>query len=111
MFPKKWFFSGKKLAGYIYFDYLCRKNENMSPLFRRENGYSFRIYSNEESRMHIHVIKSECEAKFWLEPQVELAENNGFAEHDINRIIKIVEKYGNEFKSKFIQHIGKRVDD
>ena len=87
------------------------KKENMSPVFRRENGYSFRIYSNEESRIHIHVLKSECEAKFWLEPQVELAENNGFAEHDINRIKKIVEKYGSEFKSKFIQHIGKRVND
>ena len=34
-----------------------------------------------------------------------------FAEHDINRIKKIIEKYGSEFKSKFIQHIGKRVND
>ena len=28
--PQKMVFSGKKLAGYIYFDYLCRKNENLS---------------------------------------------------------------------------------
>ena len=28
----------------------------MSPVFRRESEYTFKIYSNEEERMHIHVI-------------------------------------------------------
>ena len=36
----------------------------MSPKFRQENGYVFRIYSNEEERMHIHVVKAGCEAKY-----------------------------------------------
>ncbi|MBR1521226.1 MAG: DUF4160 domain-containing protein [Bacteroidaceae bacterium] len=58
----------------------------MSPVFRRENGYKFKIYSNEEERMHIHVVRAENEAKFWLEPQVELAENDGFANHELNKI-------------------------
>lgn len=40
----------------------------MSPTFRKEEGYCFKIYSNEEERKHIHVIKAEKEAKFWLEP-------------------------------------------
>ena len=74
--PQKMVFSGKKLAGYIYFDYLCRKK-----------------------RIGVQCLED------------RLAENNGFAEHDINRIKKIVEKYGNEFKSQYIRHIGKRVDD
>ena len=43
--------------------------------------------------------------------KIELAENNGFAEYELNKIKKIVEKYGNEFKSQYIRHIGKRVDD
>ena len=34
----------------------------MSPTFRRYKGYSFKIYSNEEERMHIHVIKEDHEA-------------------------------------------------
>lgn len=37
----------------------------MSPTFRNEKGYKFKIYSNEEERMHIHVVKEDCEAKLW----------------------------------------------
>jgi hypothetical protein len=49
----------------------------MSPVFRRESEYTFKIYSNEEERMHIHVICGGHEAKYWLEPRVELAKNSG----------------------------------
>ncbi len=34
----------------------------MTPVFRREDGFDFKIFSNEEERKHIHVIKAECEA-------------------------------------------------
>ena len=54
----------------------------MSPKFRKEEGFVFKIYSNEEERMHIHVVKAETEAKFW-----------------------------NEFKQQFAAHIGRRIDD
>ena len=50
----------------------------MSPKFKEQNGFVFKIYSNEEERMHIHVLKAENEAKYWLEPKIELAENFGF---------------------------------
>lgn len=50
----------------------------MSPVFKREEGFVFKIHSNEEERMHIHVIKAENEAKIWLEPQVEIAWNDEF---------------------------------
>ncbi|WP_418874705.1 DUF4160 domain-containing protein [Xylanibacter rarus] len=36
----------------------------MSPKFKEENGFVFKIYSNEEERKHVHVIKAENEAKF-----------------------------------------------
>ena len=29
----------------------------MSPVFRRENEYTFKIFSNEEERMLIHVLE------------------------------------------------------
>ena len=61
--------------------------------------------------MHIHVIRAEKEAKFWLEPNVELAENDGFANHELNKIQKMVEQYGDQFKEQFSQHIGKRIND
>lgn len=83
----------------------------MSPVFRRESEYTFKIYSNEEERMHIHVLCDGKEAKYWLEPQVELAKNTGIPEHKLNEIKKIVEKYADSFKEQFSQHIGKRIDD
>lgn len=83
----------------------------MIPKFRQEDGYTFKIYSNEEERMHVHVVKGGHEAKFWLEPEMELARNYGFGEADLKKITKIVEQYGNDFKRQFAAHIGKRVDD
>ena len=83
----------------------------MSPKFRKEEGFVFKIYSNEEERMHVHVVKAENEAKFWLEPTIELAENFGFNNKEIKKISKMVETYGNEFKQQFAAHIGRRIDD
>ena len=83
----------------------------MSPVFRRENEYTFKIYSNEEERMHIHVLYGKLEAKFWLEPHVELAKNSGIPEHKLNEIKRLVEKYADNFKEQLRQHIGKRIDD
>lgn len=83
----------------------------MSPKFRQEDRYTFKIYSNEEERKHIHVVKAEYEAKFWLEPNIELAENYGFNTKDLKKITQIIEQYGNEFKQQFAAHIGKRLDD
>ena len=83
----------------------------MSPVFRRESEYTFKIYSNEEERMHIYVIYGGLEAKYWLEPRVELAKNTGIPEHKLNDIKRIVDKYADDFKEQFRQHIGKRIDD
>ena len=83
----------------------------MSPKFRQEDGFVFKIYYNEEERMHIHVVKAENEAKFWLEPTIELAENYGFGSKDLKKITKIIEENGNHFKEQFTAHIGRRIDD
>lgn len=83
----------------------------MSPKFKQEDGYVFKIYSNEEERKHIHVVKAEFEAKFGLEPEVELAENHSFNNKELKKITQLVRKYGDEFKQQFAAHIGKRIDD
>ncbi len=101
----------KKSSNFAPWKIICKRRKHMSPVFRRENGYKFKIFSNEEERMHIHVIRAEKEAKFWLEPNVELAENDGFANHELNKIQKMVEQYGDQFKEQFSQHIGKRIND
>ncbi len=57
----------------------------MCPKFLAQNGFTFSIFSNEENKMHIHVFKDDNEAKFWLEPIVELAYNNGFKAKEIKQ--------------------------
>lgn len=71
----------------------------------------FKIYSNEELQMHIHVVKAENEAKYWLEPDIELAENFGFSSKELSFIEKILKENGDDFKIKFARHTGKRLDD
>ena len=83
----------------------------MSPVFRRESEYTFKIYSNEEERIHIHVVFGTHEAMYWLEPTVELAKNSGIPEHKLSEIKKIVERNADRFKEQFREHIGKRIDD
>lgn len=83
----------------------------MSPKFKGQNGFVFKIYSNEEERMHIHVLKAENEAQYWLEPKIELAENFGFKGKELNYIEKILKENGDDFKIKFARHTGKRLDD
>lgn len=48
----------------------------MSPRALLIDGFDFFFYSKEEDRMHIHVEKGECDAKFWIEPSVELVYNH-----------------------------------
>lgn len=83
----------------------------MSPVFRREEGYVFKVYSNEEERKHIHVLKGGCEAKYWLEPQIELDKNYGFDSRELKKILKIIEDNASDLKYKFALHVGKRTDD
>jgi hypothetical protein len=49
----------------------------MSPTIFREGGFRFFFFSREERRIHVHVHSGNGEAKFWLEPDVELAQNYG----------------------------------
>lgn len=71
----------------------------MSPKFKELNGFVFKIYSNEEKRMHIHIVKAENEAKFWLEPEIELAENFGFNSKELSFIEKYLENMETILKS------------
>ena len=56
--------------------------------------------------MHVHVMCADGEAKFWLEPQVELARNHRLSRHQIKEIEVIVEVHQNEFVSAWQRVFG-----
>jgi hypothetical protein len=54
-------------------------HEHMAPTIFRAHGFRFFFFSREESRLHVHVNHAEGEAKFWMEPQIALAQNIGLS--------------------------------
>jgi len=76
----------------------------MSPTFLNEKGYRFFTWSKEEERKHVHVVQGAKQCKFWLEPTIEIADNNGFRKFELNEILKIITKNETEFKNKWNQH-------
>ena len=54
--------------------------------------------------MHIHVLTGAGEAKFWLEPSVEMAMNRGIAEQDIKVITKQIKERTDEIKDAWKRH-------
>ncbi|MBW1678111.1 MAG: DUF4160 domain-containing protein [Deltaproteobacteria bacterium] len=79
----------------------------MSPTIFREKGYRFFFFSREESRMHVHVYCGGGEAKFWLEPEIELARNYRLSRLQLKQIEKIIEAHYDELTSAWKTHFGR----
>ena len=65
------------------------------PVVYRYHGYKFFFYSNEGSPLepaHIHVRSGGKEAKFWLDPEVAMAQNNGFDARTIRLLLDVTEQ-------------------
>lgn len=66
-----------------------------------------RKISREEARMHVHVQSAEAEAKFWMEPQIELDQNLGFPDREVGRILKLLEDRQGEIRQAWNQHFSR----
>ena len=76
----------------------------MSPTVFRYKDYRFFFFSREETRKHVHVISSEGEAKFWLEPIVALAEKSELNARQLKEIQGIVERRKDEISRAWNKH-------
>lgn len=54
--------------------------------------------------MHVHVISPDGEAKFWLEPEIEIAVNKGLSQTELNELKKIIEERQDEIRSNWQRH-------
>lgn len=55
----------------------------------------------------MHVQGAAGEAKFWIEPRVELANNYGLTAKEIKTTLQLVEEHEDEIRSAWRRHFGR----
>ena len=76
----------------------------MSPTVFRQGPYRFFFFSREEPRPHVHVHCGDGEAKFWIAPDVALAESYGLSKRQVNELTKIIEGRRDEIDQAWQEH-------
>ena len=54
--------------------------------------------------MHIHVVSGSGKAKFWIEPNIELAMSQSIPTHELTTIEKIVKEHRDEIERAWRDH-------
>ncbi len=78
----------------------------MSPTIFHYRKYRFFFFSREELRCHVHVRSPEGEAKFWIEPQIMLAQSKGLSERELTDLENLIKENENEIRNSWNQHFG-----
>lgn len=56
--------------------------------------------------MHVHIVSGDGEAKFWLEPEIELARNYRYTRKQLKQIESLIEGHYDELVSAWQQHFS-----
>ena len=78
----------------------------MSPTIFKEHGFRFFFFSREENRMHVHVVSGDGEAKFWLEPEIELTKSCNYSKKQLKAVELLVKEHYNEIIDAWKQHFS-----
>ena len=78
----------------------------MSPTILRVRGYRFYFFSREEARPHVHVQHATGEAKFWLDPTVEVAQNWGLSKQRLTAALRFGREHADEIRRAWETHFG-----
>jgi hypothetical protein len=76
----------------------------VSPTVLRAKGFRFYFFSREERRSHVHVQHADGEAKFWIDPDVELAANFSLKPKQVAEAQSLIEEYLDEIRSAWAKH-------
>lgn len=76
----------------------------MSPTVFRRGAFRFFFFSREEPRIHIHVHHPTGEAKFWIDPKIELAQNHGLSTRLVSLAAQYVRENENEVRTAWKAH-------
>ena len=78
----------------------------MSPTIFNESRFRFFFFSREESRMHVHVHCGHGEAKYWIEPEIELEKNYGLTAKDLQIARQLIEAHVDAIRNAWRKHFG-----
>jgi len=78
----------------------------VSPTVFRHGGYRFFFFSREEPRIHVHVHSAKGEAKFWVEPGIELASSWGLGLKEMKMLARLAEERKDEITECWNRHFG-----
>jgi hypothetical protein len=79
------------------------------PVVFRYNGVRFYFFSNEGSPrepIHIHAQRGDAEAKFWLRPEVTVAENFGFDRRTLTELLGVAQENRELIEGRWHEHFG-----
>jgi hypothetical protein len=78
----------------------------VTPTVFRDGPFRFFFFSREEARLHIHVQSPDGEAKFWIEPEVELARNYELSDQDLSRVLQLIVAHEQEIRDAWRRHFA-----
>ena len=79
------------------------------PVVFRHRGVRFFFFSNEGSPrepIHIHALNGDREAKFWLSPDVSVAQSFGFSRRELTELTRVVTERRHEIERAWHEHFG-----
>lgn len=76
----------------------------VSPTVFRAGPFRFFFFSREEPRVHIHVVSPDGEAKYWIEPEIQLASNYGYRDSDLRRIEELIVEHIEVIRNAWERH-------
>ena len=79
----------------------------MSPTVLRVRGYRFYFFSLEERRAYVHVQHASGEAKFSLDPDIELARNYGLSPSRIAAAQRLIREHEDEIRRAWKTHFSR----
>ncbi len=79
----------------------------MSPTVFRAGGFRFFFFSREETRMHVHAQSAEGEAKYWIDPAIELAVSYGLKGKDLSTVEELIKEHEGEIRNAWYEHFGR----
>ena len=78
----------------------------MSPTVLRVRGYRFYFFSREEARPHVHVQHATGDAKLWLAPTIEVAQNFGLSPQRLTAALRLAREHADEIRHAWKAHFG-----